>query len=125
MLTKQAIYHGFTSFLGIAVYLFLLLGILALHEAVVSAKDGIEYHSYGFAIINALVLGKVILIAEDLHFAEWFRERAPIYSILVKSAAFTFYYWYSILSKRRLLGCSKVKRSARAFRISGTEVHAQ
>ena len=65
MLTKQAIYHQFTSFLGIAVYLFLLFGILALHEAVVSAKNGIEYHFYGFAIINALVLGKVILVADD------------------------------------------------------------
>ena len=57
MLTKQAIYHQFTSFLGIAVYLFLLFGILALH-AVVSAKNGIEYHFYGFAIINALVWAK-------------------------------------------------------------------
>jgi len=47
MLTKQAIYHQFTSFLGIAGYLFLLFGILALHESVVSAKNGIEYHFYG------------------------------------------------------------------------------
>jgi hypothetical protein len=89
MLTKQAIYHQFTSFLGIAVYLFLLFGILVMHEAVVSAKGGIEYHFYGFAIINALVLGKVILVADDFHFAEWFKERAPIYSILAKAAAFT------------------------------------
>ena len=77
MLTKQAIYHQFTSFLGIAGYLFLLFGILALHESVVSAKNGIEYHFYGFAIINALVLGKVILVADDFHFAEWFKERGP------------------------------------------------
>jgi hypothetical protein len=89
MLTKQAIYHQFTSFFEIAVYLFLLFGILSMHEAVVSAKDGIEYHFYGFAIINALVLGKVILVADDFHFAEWFKERAPIYSILAKAAAFT------------------------------------
>ena len=89
MLTKQAIYHQLTSFLGIAVYLFLLFGVLALHEAVVSAKNGIEYHFYGFAIINALVLGKVILVADDFDFAEWFKERVPIYSILAKAAAFT------------------------------------
>ena len=89
ILTKQAIYHQFTSFLGIAGYLFLLFGILALHEAVVSAKNGIEYHFYGFAIINALVLEKVILVADDFHFAEWFKERAPIYSILAKAFAFT------------------------------------
>jgi len=89
MLTKQRLYHEIVSFIGIVVYLFLLFGVFALHEAVVSAKDGIEYHFYGFAIVNALVLGKVILVAEDLRFAEWFRERRPIYAILAKSVAFT------------------------------------
>ena len=89
MLTKQRLYHEIISFIGIAVYLFLLFGVFALHEAVVSAKDGIEYHFYGFAIINAIVLGKVILVAEDLRFAEWFREQRPIYAILAKSVAFT------------------------------------
>ena len=115
MLTKQAIYHGFTSFLGIAVYLFLLLGILALHEAVVSAKDGIEYHFYGFAIINALVLGKVILVAEDLHFAEWFRERAPIYSILVKSAAFTILLLVFDIIEEEVVGMIKGKTFGESF----------
>jgi phosphatidylserine synthase len=89
MLSKQQFYHQMASFIGIAIYLFLLFGILALHEAVVSAKDGIEYHFYGFAIVNALVLGKVILVAEDFRFAEWFREKRPIYAILTKAVAFT------------------------------------
>jgi hypothetical protein len=90
MLTpKQRLYHQIISFIGIGIYLFLLFGILALHEAVVSAKDGIEYHFYRFAIVNDLIFGKVILVAEDFRFAEWFRERRPIYAILVKSVAFT------------------------------------
>jgi hypothetical protein len=69
--------HQIISFIGIAIYLFLLFGILALHEAVVSAKDGIEYHFYGFAIVNAFIFGKVILVAENFSFAEWFIERDP------------------------------------------------
>src|SRR5262245_35019261 len=89
MLTKQKLYHQIISFAEIGIYLFFLFGILALHEAVVSAKDGIQYHFYGFAIVNALIFGKVILVAEDFRFAEWFRERRPIYAILVKSVAFT------------------------------------
>jgi len=36
-----------------------------------------------------MLLGKVILIAEDFRFAEWFREQRPIYAILAKSVAFT------------------------------------
>ena len=115
MLTKQAIYHEVTSFLGIAVYLFLLLGILALHEAVVSAKSGIQYHFYGFAIINALILGKVILIADDLHFAEWFRERAPIYSILVKSAAFTILLLIFDIVEEEVVGMLRGKTFGESF----------
>jgi hypothetical protein len=87
MLTKQRPYDEVLRCIGVVVYLFLLFGIFTLHEAVVSAKDGIEYHFYGFAIINALVLGKVILVAEDLRFAKWFRERRPIYAILVDGPA--------------------------------------
>ena len=112
MLTKQAIYHQFTSFLGSAVYLFLLFGILALHEAVVSAKNGIEYHFYGFAIINALVLGKVILVADDFDFAEWFKERVPIYSILAKAAAFTILLLIFDIVEEVVVGRGSARRAA-------------
>ena len=56
------------------------------------AKDGINYHFYGFSV-NALMSGKVILVAEDFHFAEWFREQRPIYAILAKLAAFTILFY--------------------------------
>jgi hypothetical protein len=64
------IYHQFIQFLFIAIYLFVVFGVLAVHEEVVAAKNHLAYHFYGFAIINALILGKVILVAEDLHFAK-------------------------------------------------------
>jgi hypothetical protein len=88
-MTKQGLYHQIISFIEIGVYLLLFFGILALHEALVSAKDGIQFHFYGFAIVNALIFGKVILIAEDFRFAEWFRQQRPIYAILGKSFAFS------------------------------------
>src|SRR5215472_7805131 len=68
------IYHQVTQFLLIAVYLFVVFLILALHESVVAAKNHLEYHFYGFAIINALILRKVMLVADELHFANWFRN---------------------------------------------------
>src|SRR5262249_38052974 len=49
------IYHQTIQFALIAVYLFVVFGVLAIHEEVVTAN--IEYHFYGFAIINALILG--------------------------------------------------------------------
>ena len=115
VMTKQAINREVTNFLGIAVYLFLLLGMMALHEAVVSAKDGIEYHFYGFTIINALILGKVILIADDLHFAALVRERAPVYSILVKSAAFTILLVVFDIIEEEIVGMFKGKSFGESF----------
>ena len=77
---KQRILDEVVKFLGIAFYLWVMFGVFALHESVVSAKDHINYHFYGFALVNALVLGKVMLVAEDLHFADRFKDRPLIYS---------------------------------------------
>jgi hypothetical protein len=116
MLTpKQRLYHQIISFTEIAIYLLLLFGILALHEAVVSVKDGIEYHFYGFAIVNALIFGKVILVAEDFSFAEWFREKRPIYAILVKSVSFTILLLIFDIVEEIVVGKFKGKTMAESF----------
>ena len=43
----------------------------------------------GFAFINALILGKIILIAQAFSFGERFKNRPLVYAILFKSAAFS------------------------------------
>ena len=86
---KQRVFDEVIKFLVIAVYLWTMFGMFALHESLVSAKDHINYHFYGFALANALILGKVMLVAEDLHFADWFKDRPLIYPILCKAVAFS------------------------------------
>jgi hypothetical protein len=86
---KQRLFDQVIQFLAIAFYLWVMFGVFALHESVVSAKDHIEYHFYGFALVNALILGKVMLVAEDLHFADWFKNRPLIYPILCRAIAFS------------------------------------
>src|SRR6516164_825761 len=115
MMTKQGLYRQIISFIEIAVYLLLFFGILALHEAVVSAEDGIQYHFYGFAIVNALIFGKVILVAEDFSFAEWFREKRPIYAILVKSVSFTILLLIFDIVEEIVVGKFKGKTMAESF----------
>ena len=41
---KQRIFDEVTKFLTIALYLWVMFGVFALHESVVSAKDHIDYH---------------------------------------------------------------------------------
>jgi hypothetical protein len=42
----------------------------------------------GFALVNALVLGKILYIFERLHVGSRFEQKAPVYSILFKSGVF-------------------------------------
>jgi fumarate reductase subunit C len=86
---KQRVVDEVIEFSAIVFYLWVMFGVFALHESVVSGKDHINYHFYGFAIVNALILGKVMLIAEDLHFADWFKDRPLVYPILCKAVAFS------------------------------------
>lgn len=78
-------------FVVIALYLWLLLSLLEIHRlAVLREVHQASVHGYrfGLAAINALVLGKVILIAEDLHFGERFSQKRMVSSALFKSAVF-------------------------------------
>ena len=86
---KQILLDEAKKFIGIFVYLVIVFGLFVLHEWVVLSNQHISYRFYGFALINALVLAKIILVAEGLHFADKFREKPLAYPIVYKSLAFT------------------------------------
>jgi hypothetical protein len=86
---KRRVFDEVVKFSTIVFYLWVMFGTFALHESVVSEKDHINYHFYGFALVNALIMGKVMLVAEDLHFADWFKDRPLLYPILCKAVAFS------------------------------------
>jgi hypothetical protein len=106
---KERVFDEVVKFLGIAIYLWVMFGMFALHESVVSAKNHINYHFYGFALLNALVLGKVMLVAEDLHFADWFKDRPLIYPILSKAIAFSILFIVFDVVEEVLVGVFKGK----------------
>ena len=115
------IYHQVIQFLLIAIYLFVVFAVLALHEEVVAAKNGIAYHFYGFAAINAIILGKVMLVAEDVNFANRFfrdilaRNRPLVYIIVFKSVAFTLLFFVFDIVEEVLVGLFKGKTVAESF----------
>jgi hypothetical protein len=106
---KQRVLDEVINFLAIALYLWVTFGVFAIHEWVVSAKDHIDYHFYGFALVNALVLGKVMLVAEDLHFADWFKDRPLIYPILCKAVAFSILFLVFDVAEEVLVGVIRGK----------------
>jgi hypothetical protein len=71
------------------VYLWVIFGMLAIHESIVLAQHQIDYRFHGLAFINALVFAKVLLVAEDLRLGRSFDDAPLAYSILLKSFLFS------------------------------------
>lgn len=87
---KQRAYQHMREFLVIAFYLWVLFALLEVHKSVILREHHIDAVSHGLALINALALGKVILMGRRLHVADNLLPNAPlIYPALLKSATFT------------------------------------
>jgi hypothetical protein len=84
---KQKAYQGLKEYLVISCYLWLVFSLFVIYKSVL-LSERISVVAHGEALINALALGKVMLVARELHFAEKFKEKPLIYATLFKSAAF-------------------------------------
>jgi hypothetical protein len=86
---KARLYEEVKRFLMIFAYLWLVFVVFHVHEWIVLADNHIGFKFYGIAAINALVLSKIMLIAEELGFAERFENRPLIVPIIYKSVLFS------------------------------------
>jgi hypothetical protein len=93
---KQKAYQGLKEYLVISGYLWLVFSLFVIYRAVL-LSERISIVAHGEALINALALGKVMLVARELHFAENFKGKPLIYPTLFKSVAFAV-----------ILGCFKI-----------------
>jgi hypothetical protein len=75
------------KFLIILGYLWILFSLFALHKWILSDDESFIYNQ-GMAIIHALVLAKVLFLAESMNLEEQFRDRPLIYPVLFKAALF-------------------------------------
>jgi hypothetical protein len=85
---KQKAYQGLKEYLAISLYLWLVFGLFVLYRSVLLSEQHFSLLAHGVALFNALALGKVMLVAQELHFADQLKDKPLIYSILFKSAAF-------------------------------------
>jgi hypothetical protein len=72
----------------IFVYLWVLLGLFSIHKSIVLHERNLIYHQ-GFAFINALLLAKIMLIAEMFHVADNLKHKPLIYPVILRSAVFS------------------------------------
>ena len=74
--------------LGIFAYLWVIFGLLILHEHIVLSRHGMGHGFYGLAFLNAWILAKIMLVGESLDVLPYFRGRPLVYPILARSCAF-------------------------------------
>jgi hypothetical protein len=76
------------KFLIITLYLWVLFALFSLHRTLILEQEHLNYEEQGFAIVNALIFAKVILIAEDLKLGNRFKNYPLIHSVIWRSALF-------------------------------------
>jgi hypothetical protein len=83
---QQKAIHEFKEYLGVSLYLFIFLGMFIVYKAIILRQHKIDFAAHGVALINALVLGKFMLIAKALHPRKAADNEPLVYPTLLKSA---------------------------------------
>jgi len=112
---KQWASHEAKRLVAMFLYLWVLFGLFVLHESIVLAKHDINYSAYGFAFINAWLLAKVMLVAEDLHLARRFQDKPLIYPIVYRSMVFAVVFIGFDIVEHVLLGLWRGKTIVESF----------
>lgn len=77
------------KFTIITLYLWALFALFSLHKTLILEHEHLDYGEQGFAIVNALIFAKVMLVAQDLKLgSRFFRHQPLIESVLWCAALF-------------------------------------
>ncbi len=101
---KQRAAHELRRFLLMFVYLWVLFGLFGIHEEVVLKQRGISFSALGFALVNALVLAKVMVVVEGLNLARWLHHRALIYPIVFEAIVFAVLFLLVHVAEHVIMG---------------------
>lgn len=82
---KQKLIAEVKKMAAIALYLSIFLGGLTAYKRMLLAEVGISYFEYGYALVESLVLAKVVLIGDFLRLGERFRNK-PLFAVTLHKA---------------------------------------
>jgi len=89
MRLRQKIFGEFRTYWLNVLYITLFFTIFTSYKRLILAHYQIAYGEYGISLIKALVLAKIILIAEHLHLGRGLENKPLAYPTLYKSFLFT------------------------------------
>jgi hypothetical protein len=119
-LKKRAL-HEFRRFLAMFLYLWVLFAIFDLYRSVILTENHVNYRAEGFAAINALMLAKVMLLAEGLKLGRRFKDGRLIVSILYQAFTFTILFIVFHILEKGIVGAFEGKTIAQSLPALGAE----
>jgi hypothetical protein len=107
--------HTLEQYAIIVVYLYICFGAIVLLKVSVLNDAGIGYAPWGFAVIKALLLGKFILIGNELRLGERFTARPLIYPTLYRSLVFLVFLFVLMAIEEAVVGALHGKTIAQSL----------
>jgi len=105
---KERAVNEAKRFVIIFLYLWVLFSLFALHKSIILNEPSLIL-GQGFAIVNALVLAKIMLLGEAFNLADNLKSKPIIYPVVFKSAVF------AVL----LMGCHALEEIATRLWLGG------
>jgi hypothetical protein len=88
---KEKIVHEMVEYWINVIYLTLVFAAFTQYRRFILAAHDIAYANYGFAVIEALILAKVIMIGDVFRLGRGLENKPLIYPALYKTVVFTLF----------------------------------
>jgi hypothetical protein len=95
-----AVRRALLRFLALFLYLWVLFILFDIHQFLILSEHAIPPGRWGIGLVNALVLAKVMIVADELDMGARFRSRILLVPILMRSLLFaTLFIVVDVLEK--------------------------
>jgi hypothetical protein len=101
---KEKVRHELIEYAFNVVYLTAVFATFTIYRRLLLAAHDISYTNYGFALIEALILGKVIMIGGVFRLGHGLEDKPLIYPTLYKTAVFTLFCFVFTLAEHAVRG---------------------
>jgi len=85
---KDRAIREFKVFWIIAIYLWMFLGVFTVYRRLIVAETGTVYLHYGIALIQALIIAKIVLVGQMFSFSRVHDDKPLIVPVIYKSILF-------------------------------------
>ncbi len=101
---KKEIVQETRELVFLALYLVLFLNSLAIYRSIVLGENIFSVFHFGYNLVEALLLAKIILLGKMMHLGERFAEKSLFIPTLYKAVIFCFFVFVFSILEHFILG---------------------